>query len=74
MSGLQEAAGLPLVGCLMLNLLSIKPYGSNARRSRNIELLDLLKIKRERLTRVINKLSEKEINDFNDEFDNYIAV
>jgi hypothetical protein len=70
------AAGgwMTTAGCLMLNLLSIKPYGSNARRYRNMELLDLLKIKRERLTRVINKLSEKEINDFNNEFDNYIAV
>jgi len=70
------AAGgwMTIAGCLMLNLLSIKPYGSNARRSRNMELLNLLKIKRERLTRVINKLSEKEINDFNDEFENYIAV
>ena len=70
------AAGgwMTIAGCLMLNLLSIKPYGSNVKRSRNIELLDLLKIKKERLTRVINKLSEKEINDFNDEFDNYIAV
>ncbi|MFD2824364.1 toll/interleukin-1 receptor domain-containing protein [Lacinutrix iliipiscaria] len=63
-----------IVGCLMLNLLSIKPYGSNTKRSKNIELLDLLKIKRERLTRVINKLTEKEINDFNNEFDKYIAV
>ena len=70
------AAGgwMTIAGCLMLNLLSIKPYGSNARRSRNMELLNLLKIKRERLTRVINKLSEKEINDFNNEFENYIAV
>lgn len=63
-----------IVGSLLLNLLSIKPYGSNSRRSRNIELLGLLKIKRERLTRVINKLSEKEIDEFNDEFDNNIAV
>lgn len=39
-----------------------------------MELMELLKLKRERLTRVINKLSDKEIEDFNTEFYNYITL
>ena len=63
-----------IVGCLSISLLAIKPIGSNKKRARNIELMGLLKLKRERLTRVMNKLSEKEIEKFNTEFNNYITA
>lgn len=63
-----------IVGCLSISLLAVRPIGANKRRSRNIELMGLLKLKRERLTRVINKLSDKEIEDFNTEFYNYITL
>lgn len=62
-----------IVGCLSLNLVSVKPFGFNRRRIQKIELMDLLKLKRDRLTRVINKLNEKEIESFNNEFLTYIT-
>ena len=72
--GQTQSMWLTIIGCLLLNLLSIKPYGSIAKRSKNIELIDLLKLKRNRLIRVMNKLSKKEIESFNSEFNNYITV
>ena len=63
-----------VIGCLSLNLLSIRPYGSVRKRIRNIDLMDLLKLKRDRLIRVMNKLSDTEIEAFNNEFLNYINV
>lgn len=65
---------LTIIGCLLLNLLAIKPYGSINKRSKNMELIDLLKLKRDRLIRVMNKLSDSEIESFNKEFSNYITV
>lgn len=63
-----------VIGCLSLNLLSIRPYGSVRKRIRNIDLMGLLKLKRDRLKRVMNKLSDTEIEAFNNEFLNYINV
>ena len=63
-----------VIGCLSLNLLSIRPYGSVRKRIRNIDLMGLLKLKRDRLKRVMNKLSDTEIEAFNNEFLNYITV
>ena len=63
-----------VIGCLSINLLSVRLYGSMRKRLRNIDLIELLKLKRERLTRVVNKLSNKEIEDFNTEFYNYITI
>lgn len=60
--------------CLSLNLLSIKPFSNTKKRNRNIDLIELLKIKRERLSRVINNLDNAEIEKFNNEFYNYITV
>lgn len=65
---------MTIIAGLMINLLAIKPYASINKRVRNIELLDLLKLKKDRLTRVLNKLSEKEIDEFNHEFNAYIAL
>ncbi|MBT8253360.1 MAG: toll/interleukin-1 receptor domain-containing protein [Flavobacteriaceae bacterium] len=65
---------MAITGCVLLNLLSIKPYGNIVKRSRNIELIDLLKLKRDRLIRVMNKLSDTEIEGFNSEFNNYITL
>ena len=61
-------------GCLALNLLSISPFGSIKKRERYIDLMDLLKLKRERLTRVMNRLTDEEIEKFNTEFYNYIKI
>ncbi|MCK0180264.1 toll/interleukin-1 receptor domain-containing protein [Flavobacteriaceae bacterium S0862] len=63
-----------IICCLSINLLSVRLYGSMKKRLRNIDLIELLKLKRERLTRVVNKLSNKEIDDFNNEFYNYITI
>ena len=63
-----------VVGCLSISLLAVRPIGANKKRARNIELMGLLKLKRERLTRVMNRLSNKEIEDFNHEFYNYINL
>tara|TARA_R110002073_G_scaffold271828_2_gene435379 strand:- start:6107 stop:6970 length:864 start_codon:yes stop_codon:yes gene_type:complete len=61
-------------GSLALNLLSIKPFGTIKKSERYIDLMDLLKLKRERLTRVMNKLTDEEIEKFNTEFYNYIKI
>ena len=61
-------------GSLALNLLSIKPFGAIKKRERYIDLMDLLKLKRERLTRVMNKLTDQEIEKFNTEFYNYVKI
>ncbi|MEH6535472.1 MAG: toll/interleukin-1 receptor domain-containing protein [Psychroserpens sp.] len=63
-----------LIGCISINLLSIRPYGSVRKRIRNIDLMSLLKLKRDRLTRVLNKLTETEIDAFSNEFLNYIKA
>ena len=63
-----------VIGCLSINLLSIAPLGNIKKRERIIGLLDLLKLKRERLIRVINKLSDSEIEEFNSEFESYISM
>ncbi len=63
-----------IVGCLSISLLAIRPIGANKKRSRNIVLMELLKLKRQRLTRVMNKLTDKEIEDFNSEFYNNITL
>ena len=65
---------MAIVAGLSVNLLSIMPYSGIRKRTRNIALFDLLKINRARLTRVINKITEKEIEDFNNKFDEYITV
>lgn len=65
---------LAIPASLMLNLLSIKPYSDIKKRIRNIDLIELLKLKRERLTRVINNLDDNEIEKFNTEFYNYITI
>jgi hypothetical protein len=62
------------LGSLALNFLSINPFGSIKKRERYIDLMDLLKLKRERLTRVMNKLTDDEIEKFNTEFYNYIKI
>lgn len=63
-----------IIGCLLINLLSVKPYGGIIRRTKNMELMDLLKLKRNRLTRIINRLADNEIEKFNIEFNNYISA
>lgn len=65
---------LAIPACLSLNLLSIKPYSGIKKRLRNIDLIELLQLKRERLTRVINNLDNSEIEKFNNEFYNYITI
>ncbi len=44
------------------------------KRLRNIDLIELLKLKHEQLTHVLNKLSNAEIDNFNNEFYNYITI
>ncbi|MEM7085540.1 MAG: toll/interleukin-1 receptor domain-containing protein [Bacteroidota bacterium] len=63
-----------ITGCLSINLLSIRPLGGIKKRERKIDLMDLLKLKRERLIRVVNKLDDGEISLFNEEFTNYITI
>ena len=63
-----------IVGCLSMNLLSIRPYGSIKKRERQIDLMSLLKLKRDRLLRVMNNLKNEDIDDFNAEFEKYIAI
>ena len=65
---------LTIIGCVLLLALAIIPFLNNNKRSRTLELIDLLKLKRERLTRVINKLTDEDIESFNNEFTNYIAI
>ncbi len=63
-----------IIGCLSINLLAIRPVASIRKRDGNIDLMDLLKLKRDRLVRIINKLNEKEIENFNQEFFDYIKI
>ena len=65
---------LAIPACLAINLLSIKPFSGIRKRIRTIDLIELLKLKRERLTRVINNLDNDEIDKFNTEFYNYITI
>jgi len=65
---------IAIVGSLALNLLSINPYGAIKKRERYIDLMDLLKLKRERLTRVVNRLSDTDIEKFNTEFYSYVKI
>lgn len=63
-----------IVGCLSINLLSVRPFGGIKKRERKIDLIGLLKLKRDRLIRVVNKLADNEIDLFNEEFTNYITI
>ncbi|MFK7775995.1 MAG: toll/interleukin-1 receptor domain-containing protein [Saprospiraceae bacterium] len=63
-----------ILGCLSINLLSIQPFGSIKKGERILGLIKLLKLKRDRLIRVINKLTENHIDDFNNDFENYITM
>jgi hypothetical protein len=72
--GLSLALWMIIVGCLSLNLLAIRPFGSIKKRQREIDLMDLLKLKRERLLRIMNNLKKEDIDDFNAEFEAYIAI
>lgn len=65
---------IAVIAGLGLNLLSIGPYGNIKKRTKNIALFDLLKLNRSRLTRVINKLTEKDVLEFNSKFEEYITV
>ena len=63
-----------IVGSLLINLMSVRPFGGIKSRQRKIDLMGLLKLKRARLARVANKLDEGEIEKFNDEFLVHITV
>lgn len=63
-----------IIGCLSINLLSVRLYGGKKKRERNIEVLEFLKLKRVRLIRIINTLESSEIDKFNEEFYNRITV
>lgn len=65
---------LIIVGCLSINLLSIRPFGGIKSRGRKIDLIGLLKLKRDRLIRVMNKIPVNDIDNFNQEFDTYITI
>jgi len=66
--------GFIISGCLSINLLSIRPFGGIKKRERKIDLMGLLKLKRDRLIRVVNTLANDDIARFNKEFDNYITI
>ncbi|PTM06621.1 MAG: hypothetical protein DA407_11570 [Bacteroidetes bacterium] len=63
-----------LIGSGLCLFLAYKPYAKAQRRTRNIALLDLFKVKRQRLIRIINKMSTKEIEEINNEFDSLISI
>ena len=69
-----ENKWLLIAGCLSINLLSIRPFGGVKNRGRKIDLIGLLKLKRDRLIRVMNKLAVDDIDNFNEEFDTYITI
>ena len=69
-----ENKWLIIAGCLSINLLSIRPFGGIKSRGRKIDLIGLLKLKRDRLIRVMNKIAANEIDNFNEEFDTYITI
>ncbi|WP_228852028.1 toll/interleukin-1 receptor domain-containing protein [Aegicerativicinus sediminis] len=68
-----EPTWLVILGSLILNLLSIKPIGNINKSFKRIELIDLLKLKRQRLIRIIADLDDEEMENFNQEFTNYIS-
>ncbi len=72
--GLAIPIWMIIVGCLSINLLSIRPFGSIKKRERQIDLMGLLKLKRDRLLRVMNNLKSEDIDDFNTEFEKYITI
>jgi hypothetical protein len=63
-----------ITGCLIINLLIIKPFGRLKKHERIIDLLNLLKLKRDRLIRAFNNIEDDEIEKFNTEFDNYLTL
>ena len=63
-----------LAGSSICLFLAYKPYAKARRRNRNLALLDLFKVKRQRLIRIINKMSDKEIEEINQEFYALIAI
>lgn len=65
---------LIVIGGILINLLSVRPFGAIRRRQRNIDLMGLLKLRRERFKRVVNKLNEEEVEKFNEDFLNYISI
>lgn len=54
------------------NFISYLPVADMKKRQRKITLFDLMKLNRARLIRVINKLTETEIQDFNSKFEEYL--
>lgn len=62
------------MACIICFGLAIKPIGKVRKRNRNIELLKLFKVKRARLVNIIDKMTDKEIKDTNNEFVNLIAI
>jgi len=63
-----------IIGCLIINLLSIKPYGGLKKHERMIDLLNLFKLKRNRLIRAFNNIEDDEIDKFNTEFNSYLTL
>jgi hypothetical protein len=63
-----------ITGCLIINLLAIKPFGVLKKHERMIDLLNLLKLKRDRLIRAFNNIEDAEIEKFNAEFDSYLTL
>ena len=63
-----------ITGCLIINLLSVKPYGGLKKRERIIDLLILFKLKRDRLIRAFNNIEDDEIEKFNTEFYSYLTL
>ncbi len=63
-----------LAGSAICLFLAYKPLAKAKRRTRNLALLNLFKVKRKRLIRIINKMSDKEIEEINKEFYSLIAI
>ncbi|MBT8257959.1 MAG: toll/interleukin-1 receptor domain-containing protein [Bacteroidia bacterium] len=62
------------VACALCLGLIVKPIGKVRKHTRNIELLRLFKVKRARLVNIIDKMSDDEINNTNEEFDTLIVI
>ena len=62
------------LGLGIIVLAVVKTLSDNKKRGRNIELLELSKLNRERLIRIINKLTNDQIEKFNSEFNNHIKI
>lgn len=71
---LSISLGLIIGGGVLINLLSVRPYGGIRRRLSNIDLMGLLKLRRQRFERIMNKLNQEEVDKFNDDFLNYISI